>query len=62
MQVFKLDESMYQVSSARDPSKLYEVEIDPRMATCTCPHYVFRCRKAGLPCKHIIAVLNAREA
>lgn len=26
---------------------------------CDCPHFVFRCRKAGKSCKHIEAVLTA---
>lgn len=62
MQVKTIEPGVYQVSSARDASKHYEVEIDPRLATCTCPHYLYRCARQGLECKHIIEVRNHLEA
>lgn len=62
MQVITIEPGVYQVTSARDTSKRYDVEIDPRLATCTCPHYRFRCARQGLECKHIITVRDFIEA
>ena len=60
--VINSDEGLFKVTSARDESKFYEVQIDPRVATCTCPHFKLRCARSGLECKHILAVRAFEEA
>jgi len=62
MKITTLGEDLFKVESERKEGQFYEVQIDPREASCTCPHYIYRCKRAGLQCKHIIAVLQAQEA
>jgi hypothetical protein len=35
---------------------LYQVLRETRRWSCTCPHFIFRLRKAGGECKHITLV------
>lgn len=48
--------TFYEVESASKNGKFYKV--DPVRKTCSCPAFLYRYSKVGLPCKHIDAVLD----
>lgn len=59
MKIREIGEGEFKVGSERDPLKSYDVDIiNERDYSCNCPHYIYRCKRNGLKCKHIIAVLN----
>lgn len=33
-------------------------EVDPKGGTCSCPDFECRCRRAGISCKHLLALQN----
>jgi len=57
----RADETQFLVASAADPDKFHEVtlDVDGDNMKCTCPDFIFRARKLGIPCKHIIAALDS---
>ncbi len=44
----------YKVESASKKGEFYTV--DPYKPSCSCAHFIFRMRKSGGVCKHIIKV------
>lgn len=61
MKIIEAPDNLFKVESSKG-NKFYDVQIDNRLNTCTCPHFIYRCQQHGLACKHILAVLNLKEA
>ena len=60
LNIYELNEYSYVVFNELTHSE-YVIEIDNEsmyVINCTCRHYIYRCKDAGIACKHMVAVAD----